>query len=77
MRLGQHGEREALGFDVEGDAALVGGVEGPEEAVFGVGVVVVEGADASCVVAPGGFDFDDVGGEVAEDASAEGAATVG
>jgi len=58
-------------LEVEGYASLVGVVGEPEEALFGVALVVEEGADVSGGVSAGLLDLDDVRSEVAEDATAE------
>ena len=49
------------GGDVQGDAALAGVVSEEVEALLGVHLVVVEGADAAAGVAAGRLDLDDVG----------------
>ena len=64
-------------FEVEGDAALVGAVGPPVEAVLRAWVIAVEGADLTGRATARGLHLYDVSAEVAQDFAAEDAALVG
>ena len=64
------------GVQVEGDALFVEVEDEEKEAAFRVGVVAVEGCGAAHCRALGGFDFEDIGAVVGQEARAEGAGDV-
>ncbi len=65
------------GFQVQGDAALVGGIGPPVEALLRMRIVVVEGADVAGRAAAGRLDLDYVGAQVRKYLAAEQAPVIG